>query len=77
MRQAAARPQIYLADRVREVLRTPPLCQVMGFGPGLEHEFARRIEDAGKAEFPILRCRGGIIFCRHVSSQSSEVREGG
>ncbi len=49
--QRTARPRLDFADRIGEAGGAPPLRQLLGIGPGLEHERARRIEDARDRHF--------------------------
>ena len=47
----AARTRVKLVHGVGELMRSPPLCEMLGFGPCLEDEGARRVEDAGEGQF--------------------------
>ena len=45
----AARTDVHLAGGQGEALWPPPAGQVLGLGPGLEHQVARRIKDLNQA----------------------------
>src|SRR4029077_15574403 len=45
--------RIGLADRIVEVMRSPPLRQMSWFGPHAEHELARRVEGADKGDLAL------------------------
>ena len=53
----AARADIRLAERRGEAVWSPPADEMLGFGPGLEDEAARRINDAGNNELALGRRR--------------------
>src|SRR5262245_6485339 len=58
----AARTEIQFYDTRREAFGPPPSLQALRFGLRLEHELARRIEDARDNELPILGLRHRSIF---------------
>src|SRR5271156_2876166 len=67
----AAGTRVKLVHSAGEVMRAPPLNEVIGFGPRLENEAARGVEDAGESEFLAGACCGGRAtygVCAHCSS---------
>src|SRR5262245_17696521 len=58
----AARTEIQFYDTRRKALGPTPLLQALRFGLRLEHELARRIEDAGSNELPLIGLRNISIF---------------
>src|SRR5438128_4225587 len=58
-----ARPHVELLERVRESFRPPPLREVLGIGPRLEHELTRRVDDARGDDLSVgERLRGTVFF---------------
>src|SRR5271170_3123866 len=66
----AAGTRVELVHSAGEVMRAPPLCEMLGFGPHLEDEATRGVEDAGEGKFLSDDVGGGVIYgaCCHVSS---------
>src|SRR5262245_21976291 len=74
----AARAQLALGMGNRESARRAPFVEMLLAHPCLEHEAARRIEDARDVERPIADLGRGawLCFCGHPSSPSPAVRAG-
>src|SRR5215813_14716136 len=58
----ASRTEIQFYDMRREAFSPPPSLQALRFGLRLEHELARRVEDARDNELPLLGLRRRSIF---------------
>src|SRR5262249_6972060 len=55
-----ANPRVDLANRIGKAFGSPPLRELAGIGPGLEHQCAGRIEDAGDRDLAL----GGLdLIC--------------
>src|SRR5262245_11304951 len=66
--KAAARTEIQFYDTRREAFGPPPSLQALRLGLRLEHELARRIEDARDNKLPLLglRHRSIFLFCHDL-----------
>lgn len=64
----ASRTEIQFDDRDGEAFRPPPAGEMLGFGPCLPDEIARRIEDACNDEFAGHRLPGVSGSCGHPFS---------
>src|SRR5882762_1350307 len=83
-----AGPHIQVTDWVRKPAGAPPLCHLLWIGPGLEHEFPRRVKDAREHQLTLFVCHDvsrGHAFSpfsvhhanSHPSGQSSPSRTAG
>src|SRR5579864_487651 len=55
--KGAVRPQIDFADSEWDTARVPPVCDVFGLSPGLEHNRPRRIEETCHHDLAVTRSR--------------------